>query len=110
MEGGKEKIVRNGTKVEVFMTLIRSHFTPDRIEVNEGDDVTIHLTSLETAEDQTHGFTVDMYNVNLSMEPGRHENVTFKADMPGVYPFYCTEFCSALHLEMTGYMLVKPKK
>jgi nitrous-oxide reductase len=110
VEGGKEKIVRNGTKVEVFMTLIRSHFTPDRIEVNEGDDVTIHLTSLETAEDQTHGFTVDMYNVNLSMEPGRHENVTFKADMPGVYPFYCTEFCSALHLEMTGYMLVKPKK
>src|SRR6476469_6652735 len=54
VEGGKEKIVRNGTKVEVFMTLIRSHFTPDRIEVNEGDEVTLHLTSLETADDQTH--------------------------------------------------------
>jgi nitrous-oxide reductase len=109
VEGGKERIVRNGNKVEVFMTLIRSHFTPDRIEVNEGDDVTLHLTSLETADDQTHGFTIDMYNVNLSMEPGKHENVSFKADMPGVYPFYCTEFCSALHLEMTGYLLVKPK-
>ena len=109
VEGGKEKILRNGNKVEVFMTAIRSHFTPDQIEVNEGDDVTIHLTSLETAEDQTHGFTIDMYNVNLSLEPGKHENVTFKADMPGVYPFYCTEFCSALHLEMTGYLLVKPK-
>ena len=109
VEGGKERIVRNGNKVEVFMTLIRSHFTPDRIEVNEGDDVTIHMTSLETADDQTHGFTIDMYNVNLSLEPGKHENVSFKADMPGVYPFYCTEFCSALHLEMTGYMLVKPK-
>jgi nitrous-oxide reductase len=109
VEGGKERIERHGNKVEVFMTLIRSHFTPDRIEVNEGDDVTIHLTSLETADDQTHGFTIDMYNVNLSMEPGKHENIEFKADMPGVYPFYCTEFCSALHLEMTGYMLVKPK-
>ncbi len=108
VEGGKERIVRNGTKVEVFMTLIRSHFTPDRIEVNEGDDVTIHMTSLETADDQTHGFTIDMYNVNMSLEPGKHENFTFKADMPGVYPFYCTEFCSALHLEMTGYLLVKP--
>ena len=106
--GGKERITRNGNKVEVFMTLIRSHFTPDRIEVNEGDEVTIHISSLETSDDQTHGFTVDMYNVNLSIEPGKHENVTFKADMPGVYPFYCTEFCSALHLEMTGYMLVKP--
>ncbi len=109
VEGGKERITRNGKKVEVFMTLIRSHFTPDRIEVNEGDEVTIHLTSLETADDQTHGFTIDLYNVNVSMEPGKHENLTFNADMPGVYPFYCTEFCSALHLEMTGYLLVKPK-
>jgi len=109
-EGGKERIVRNGTKVEVFMTAIRSHFTPDHIEVEEGDDVTIHLTSLESAEDQTHGFTIDLYNINVSLEPGKHENISFKADMPGTFPMYCTEFCSALHLEMTGYFLVKPKK
>jgi nitrous-oxide reductase len=110
VEGGKERIVRNGNKVEVFMTAIRSHFTPDRIEVEEGDEVTIHISSLETAEDQTHGFTIDMYNVNVSLEPGKHENISFKADMPGSYPMYCTEFCSALHLEMMGYFLVKPKK
>ncbi len=110
VEGGKERVVRNGNKVEIFMTAIRSHFTPDQVEVEEGDEVTIHLTSLETAEDQTHGFTIDMYNINVSLEPGKHENITFKADMPGTYPMYCTEFCSALHLEMTGYFLVKPKK
>jgi nitrous-oxide reductase len=109
VEGGKERIVRNGNVVDVYMTTIRSHFTPDQIEVEEGDTVNLHITSLESAEDQTHGFTIDMYNVNLSLEPGKHENVTFKADSPGVYPFYCTEFCSALHLEMTGYLLVKPK-
>jgi nitrous-oxide reductase len=107
--GGKERIVRNGTTVDVYMTAIRSHFTPDQIEVEEGDTVNLHITSLEQAEDQTHGFTIDMYNVNLSLEPGKHENVTFKADMAGVYPMYCTEFCSALHLEMAGYFLVKPK-
>jgi nitrous-oxide reductase len=110
VEGGKERIVRNGNKVEVFMTAIRSHFVPDQIEVDEGDDVTIHLTSLESAEDQTHGFTIDMYNLNVSLEAGKHENIEFKADMPGTYPMYCTEFCSALHLEMVGYFLVKPKK
>jgi nitrous-oxide reductase len=109
-EGGKEKVVRNGNKVEVFMTAIRSHFTPDQIEVEEGDEVTIHVTNLETAEDQTHGFTIDMYNINVSLEPGKHENITFKADMAGTFPMYCTEFCSALHLEMMGYFLVKPKK
>jgi nitrous-oxide reductase len=109
-EGGKERIVRNGNKVEVFMTAIRSHFVPDQIEVNEGDDVTIHVTSLETADDQTHGFTIDMYNIQVSLEPGKNENISFKADMPGSFPMYCTEFCSALHLEMMGYFLVKPKK
>ncbi len=109
VEGGKERIVRNGNTVDVYMTAIRSHFTPDQIEVNEGDTVNLHITSLEQAEDQTHGFTVNLYNIDLSLEPGKHENASFKADMPGVYPFYCTEFCSALHLEMAGYLLVKPK-
>jgi nitrous-oxide reductase len=71
--------------------------------------VNLHITSLEQAEDQTHGFTINMYNVDLSLEPGKHENVSFKADLPGVYPMYCTEFCSALHLEMAGYVLVRPK-
>lgn len=108
--GKGEKITRNGNKVEVLMTAIRSHFTPDQIEVEEGDEVTIHITNVETAEDQTHGFTIDMYNIHVSLEPGKTESITFKADMPGTYPMYCTEFCSALHLEMTGYFLVKPKK
>jgi nitrous-oxide reductase len=91
------------------MTAVRSHFTPDHIEVNEGDTVNLHITSIEQAEDVTHGFTINMYNIDLSLEPGKHENVTFKADVPGVFPMYCTEFCSALHLEMAGYVLVKPK-
>jgi nitrous-oxide reductase len=109
VEGGKERIVRNGKTVDVFMTAVRSHFTPDRLELEEGDTVNLHITNLEQAEDQTHGFTINMYNVNLSLEPGKHENVTFVADAPGVYPMYCTEFCSALHLEMAGYVLVKPR-
>jgi nitrous-oxide reductase len=108
-EGGKERIVRSGKTVDVYMTAIRSHFTPDQIEVEQGDTVNIHITNLETSEDTTHGFTVNMFNVDLSLEPGKHENVSFVADTAGVFPMYCTEFCSALHLEMAGYLLVKPK-
>lgn len=109
VETGKARIERDGTTVHVYMTAIRSHFTPDKIEVDEGDTVHLHVTSTETGEDQTHGLTLNMYNINLSLEPGKHENATFVADAPGVYPFYCTEFCSALHLEMAGWLLVKPK-
>ena len=109
VRAGEEKTVRKGNKVEVFGTLIRSHITPETIEVDVGDEVTINLTNLERAEDETHGFTVSTYNVHASIEPGKTVSVKFKADKEGVYPYYCTEFCSALHLEMQGYLLVKPK-
>jgi nitrous-oxide reductase len=106
---GEERTVRKGKTVEVFGTEIRSHITPETIEAEVGDEVIIHLTNLERAEDETHGFTVDTYNVHASVEPGKTVTVKFKADREGVFPFYCTEFCSALHLEMQGYLLVKPK-
>ncbi|MBI4809354.1 MAG: Sec-dependent nitrous-oxide reductase [Nitrosomonadales bacterium] len=109
VRAGEEKVVRKGSNVEVFGTLIRSHITPETIEVNVGDEVTINLTNLERAEDETHGFAIDTYNVHASIEPGKTVSLKFKADKEGVYPYYCTEFCSALHLEMQGYLLVKPK-
>lgn len=106
---GREKVVRNGNKIDVYGTVIRSHITPEIIEVTEGDTVSIHLTNLERAEDETHGFAINKQNIQLSIEPGKTVSATFKADKAGVYPYYCTEFCSALHLEMQGYLLVKPK-
>lgn len=109
VEGGKERIERKGNVVDVYMTAIRSHFTPDVIRVKEGDKVRIHLTSLEQAHDATHGFALNSYNINTSLEPGEHSDIEFVADRAGVFPMYCTEFCSALHLEMAGYFLVEPK-
>jgi nitrous-oxide reductase len=106
---GKERIERKADGVHVFMSAVRSHFSPDLIRVQEGDTVHLHITSVEQAHDATHGFCINSHNVNLSLEPGKHCNVTFVADQAGVYPFYCTEFCSALHLEMAGYLLVAPK-
>jgi nitrous-oxide reductase len=108
--GGKERIERKGNTVEVWMSAIRSHFTPDIIRVKQGDRVKIHITNQEQAHDATHGLAIDGYNINLSLEPGEHANLEFVADRPGVYPFYCSEFCSALHLEMAGYFLVEPRK
>ncbi|HYE60751.1 MAG TPA: Sec-dependent nitrous-oxide reductase [Phycisphaerales bacterium] len=106
---GQEGVIRNGTQVTVNMTAIRSHFTPEHVEVNEGDTVTWRIVAAETTKDATHGFCIGGYNINLSLEPGEFTEVVFTADRPGTYPFYCTEFCSALHLEMMGYLHIKPK-
>ncbi|MDA3907837.1 MAG: Sec-dependent nitrous-oxide reductase [Sulfurimonas sp.] len=104
---GQEKIVRKGKNVYVYATLVRSHINPERITVNKGDNVTIYMTNLERAQDETHGFTVDHFDVHASLEPGETAEINFTADIEGVFPYYCTEFCSALHLEMMGYMMVK---
>ena len=90
------------------MTAVRSHFTPERVEIEQGDHVIWHITNIERARDATHGFAVPGYNINLSIEPGETATVEFDADQPGVFSYYCTEFCSALHLEMAGYLLVEP--
>jgi len=104
----QERIERDGKNVHVYMTSVRSHFTPDIIRVKKGDTVHLHITNVEQAHDATHGFTVGSYNVHSSLEPGKHVDITFLADKEGTFPFYCTEFCSALHLEMAGYLLVEP--
>jgi nitrous-oxide reductase len=87
---------------------VRSTITPQTIEVNEGDVVTLALTNIEQTTDEIHGFGLIGYNINIVMDPGETKQVTFVADKPGVHPFYCTNFCSALHQEMQGYLIVKP--
>jgi nitrous-oxide reductase len=108
VEAGKERVERQGDQVHVYMSAVRSHFVPDIVRVKLGDTVHWHLTNLEQSYDATHGFAIGSYNINLSLEPGEHTDVTMKADRVGVFPMYCTEFCSALHLEMAGYFIVEP--
>jgi nitrous-oxide reductase len=105
---GEERIERDGNNVEIWMSAVRSHFTPEHVEINQGDHVTWHITNVERAYDATHGFSLPGYNVNISIEPGETATFEFDATHDGVFSYYCSEFCSALHLEMVGYMLVEP--
>ena len=107
---GEERIEREGNEVHVYMTAIRSHFTPERVEIKKGDHVVWHITNVERALDATHGFTIPSYNIHVSIEPGETVSFEFDALDDGVFSYYCTEFCSALHLEMMGYMLVSPEE
>jgi nitrous-oxide reductase len=101
------KVKRDGKNVQIWMVAVRSSFTPYKIEVNKGDKVTVYLSNIEQTTDELHGFAVNEYNINVVVDPGEMKIIEFVADKPGVYPFYCTNFCSALHQEMQGYLLVK---
>jgi len=102
-------VARNGSDVKVKMIAVRSSFEPNKLEVNQGDKVTIYLTNIEQTTDELHGFGLNDYNINVVVDPGETKTIEFVANKPGVFPYYCTNFCSALHQEMQGYMLVKPK-
>ncbi len=106
---GTEGVTRDGKNVTVRMTAIRSHYVPEHVDIEAGDHVTWTITSLERTRDATHGFAIPNYNINLSLEAGESQTFTFDANQSGVFTWYCTEFCSALHLEMMGYFTVKPQ-
>jgi nitrous-oxide reductase len=101
------RIKRRPGVVEVWMSVIRSHFTPDIVQAKVGDRIIVHLTNVEQTPDATHGFAVPTKNVMVSLDPGETTTVEFTADKPGSFSFYCTEFCSALHLEMQGWLIVE---
>ncbi|MEO8029725.1 MAG: Sec-dependent nitrous-oxide reductase [Gemmatimonadota bacterium] len=102
------RVERKGHVVHVYMTMIRSHFVPDNIEgVELGDSVYFHLTNLEQDWDVPHGFAVTgINNGELLVMPGQTRTIAWVPDRIGVFPFYCTDFCSALHQEMQGYIRV----
>ncbi|MGB5464308.1 MAG: Sec-dependent nitrous-oxide reductase [Aureibaculum sp.] len=105
------KVTRNGNEVHISMAMIRSHFTPDNIEgVKVGDKVYFHITNHEQDFDVPHGFAmIGANNAELLIMPGQTKTLTLEPKQVGVWPFYCTDFCSALHQEMQGYVRVSPK-
>ncbi len=110
-KGEKEtKVERKGNEVHVYMTTIRSHFAPDNIEgVKIGDEVYFHVTNLEQDWDVPHGFAIKgAANAELLIMPGETATLKYIPQRVGIVPYYCTDFCSALHQEMSGYLRVSP--
>ena len=107
---GESKVVRQGNKVHVYMTAVRSHFSPDNIEgIRMGDEVYFHVTNHEQDWDVPHGFGIKgANNAELLIMPGETTTLKWTPDRVGMFPMYCTDFCSALHQEMQGYVRVSP--
>ncbi|UII56557.1 Sec-dependent nitrous-oxide reductase [Cytobacillus spongiae] len=110
------RIERKGNEVHVYGIAMRSKFIfdakaerADEIKVKQGDKVYIHLTNIDLDQDITHGFGIMDHDLNYEVQPGQTSTIEFTADRAGTFPIYCTNFCSALHQEMSGYLLVEPK-
>jgi nitrous-oxide reductase len=72
--------------------------------------VLFHVTNLEQDWDVPHGFAIKgANNAELLIMPGETTTLVWKPERAGMYPMYCTDFCSALHQEMQGYVRVSPK-
>jgi len=106
----ESRVERTGNEIHVYMTTIRTHFSPDNIEgIKMGDRVFFHVTNLEQDWDVPHGFAVQgASNSELLIMPGETRTLLWEPKRVGVFPFYCTDFCSALHQEMQGYIRVSP--
>ena len=97
-KGDKDaRVERKGNEVHVYMTSIRSHFTPDNIEgVKMGDEVYFHVTNLEQDWDVPHGFAVKgANNAEILIMPG--ETQTLNGNLNELACFRCIAQISVLH-------------
>jgi heme/copper-type cytochrome/quinol oxidase subunit 2 len=98
LPSGTETPTESVFKVEAS----RFAYNPSILKVNEGDRVTIDLTS----HDVVHGLSIDGYDLEISADPGQSTRLTFVADRPGTFRLRCSVTCGSMHPFMIGKLQV----
>lgn len=86
----------------VFIHLRQYEFDPGIIEVNQGDNVELLVTS----DDVVHGFAIPDYGINELIYPGHPVWIRFVADTTGTFVMECSIYCDVGHYDMTGQLIV----
>ena len=89
-----------------MVTASRYQFDPPRIEVFQDDLVKIDLRT----DDISHSLTIDAYRIAKRVSPGQSVTFEFRADQPGIFPYYCNLQLEDGCRQMRGELLVKPRK
>src|SRR5574341_1756476 len=89
---------------ELTLTAKTFGYTPATFRVNKGDHVKITLK----AEDVSHGFYLDGYDVSIVARPKEDATVEFDANKNGKFAYRCSETCGSLHPFMIGELVVEP--
>ena len=92
------------TTHEITINAADFAYTPGRIQVQQGDEVILHLT----ASDVVHGFALDGHDIDVRIIPGITERVAFTAEQAGKFRFRCSISCGSLHPFMIGELVVTP--
>jgi heme/copper-type cytochrome/quinol oxidase subunit 2 len=90
-----------------FTIVARDHrFAPDVIEVQQDDLVRVTLR----AEDTAHSFAIDEYRIAKRAGAGQSTTFEFRADAAGTFRFYCNLTTDDGCREMSGRLVVHPKR
>jgi cytochrome c oxidase subunit 2 len=90
---------------EFEITVKRFSFSPDRIEVNQGDTVRLNIKS----SDSKHGFEIKPYKIKKAIPKGGQPiTIEFVATQPGTFEISCSEYCGKGHEEMKATLVVTP--
>lgn len=80
-------------------------YSPDRIDVTEGDLVKVTIRS----DDIAYSFAVDEYRIVRRVPPGGSTTFEFMADRAGTFRFYSNLTTDPAHSSMQGRLVVRTK-
>ena len=96
---------RAPNRPEFTLSARNYRFSPDRIEVTQGDLVRLVIRS----EDNAYSFAIDEYRIVRRIPPGGMTTFEFRADRPGTFRFYSNLTNDSAHAEMEGQLVVRPQ-